>query len=89
MPVLMNTKKGTSAQICTAFESYLAIFGQIARKSGANAGRWTPDTYGRPASSICTAGCWQTLMDVIISRCTYYFRFFKTKNNSFTVPRLR
>jgi hypothetical protein len=29
-PVLMNTKKCTSAQICTASASYLAIFGQIA-----------------------------------------------------------
>jgi hypothetical protein len=50
MPVLINTKKCTSAQICTAFESYLAIFGQIARKRCANAGRWTPDTYR--ASSV-------------------------------------
>jgi hypothetical protein len=44
MPILINTKKCTSAQICTAFESYLAIFGQIARKCCANAGHWTPDT---------------------------------------------
>jgi hypothetical protein len=46
----MNTEKCTSAHICTAFESYLAILGQIARKRSANAGRWTPDTYR--ASSV-------------------------------------
>jgi hypothetical protein len=50
MPILINTKKCTSAQICTAFESYLAIFGQIAQKRFANAGRWTPDMY--QASSV-------------------------------------
>jgi hypothetical protein len=49
-PVLINTEKCTSAQICTAFESYLAISGRIARKRCANAGRWTPDTYR--ASSV-------------------------------------
>jgi hypothetical protein len=54
-PVLIKIEKCTSAQICTAFESYLAIFGRIARKRCANAGCWTPDTYR--ASSICTAEC--------------------------------
>jgi hypothetical protein len=48
MPVLINTKKCTSAQICTAFESYLAIFGQTAQKRCANGGQWTPDTYHTP-----------------------------------------
>jgi hypothetical protein len=50
MPVLINTKKCTPAQICTAFESYLAILGQIAQKCCANSRGWTPDTYW--ASSI-------------------------------------
>jgi hypothetical protein len=50
MPILINIKKCASAQICTAFESYLAIFGQIAQKRCANAGRWTPGTYR--ASSV-------------------------------------
>jgi hypothetical protein len=56
MPVLINTLKCTSAQICTAFESYyLAIFGQIARKCCANSGRRTPDTYR--ASSVQHLHC--------------------------------
>jgi hypothetical protein len=53
MPILINTKKCTSAQICTAFESYLAIFGQIAGKRCPNTGRWTPDTaIWRPILSL-------------------------------------
>jgi hypothetical protein len=43
-PVLINPEKCTSAQICTAFENYLAIFGRIARKRCANAGRGAPPT---------------------------------------------
>ena len=58
MAVLINTKKCTSAQICTAFESYLAIFGQIARKRCANVGRWTPDTSTRHYySTYCVGHC--------------------------------
>mgnify|MGYP000010815444 FL=1 len=45
-PVLINTKECTFAQICTAFESYLAIFGQIVLQNCcANAGRWTYSQY--------------------------------------------
>jgi hypothetical protein len=75
-PVLINPEKCTSAQICTAFENYLAIFGRIARKRCANAGRWTPDTYRASSVQHLHSG-----MLAYINDC-YLFRVAHSRKSS-------